>query len=169
MGAEEAGLTPSQRLRLEQLAARLVLDEGFYPGVVVRVAAQLVAEGADGDGLVQLASQPADSKEIDGLEVEGLFLAALAELGLQVPSREAAGWTVARWIATAIVDRVMPPAEGALRLWNVSGECGHPSELVEMLQLHDKWESSVGSDRTAVEDEILAFAPEVIAAADREA
>jgi hypothetical protein len=167
MGAEEAGLTPSQRLRLEQLAARLVLGKGFYPEVAVRVAAQLVAEGAGGDGLIQLASQPAGSKQLDGLEVEGRFLAALAELELHVPSREAAGWTVARWIATAIVDGVMPPTDGALRLWSLSGECGHPSELVEMLELHEAWESAVGSDRTAVEAEILAFAPEVIAAADR--
>lgn len=167
MGAEAAGLTPSQRIRLEQLAARLVLGKDFHPGVVVRVAAQLVAEGVDGDGLVQLASQPADPKKIDGFEVERLFRTALAEVGLLVPSREAAGWTVARWIATAIVDGMMRPGEGALRLWNVSGDCGHPSELVEMLQLHDAWESSFGSDRTAVEDEILAFAPEVIAAADR--
>jgi hypothetical protein len=36
-----------------------------------------------------------------------------------------------------------------------------------MLELHEAWESAVGSDRTAVEAEILAFAPEVIAAADR--
>jgi hypothetical protein len=168
MGAEAAGLTPSQRIRLEQLAARLVLGKDFHPGVVVLVAAQLVAEGAGGDGLVQLASQPADPKEIDGFEVERLFRTALAEVGLAVPSKEAAGWTVVRWIATAMVDGVMPPGEGALRLWNVSGDCGHPSELVEMLQLRDAWESSVGPERTAVEDEILAFAPEVIAAADRQ-
>jgi hypothetical protein len=167
MGEGEAGLTPSQRTRLEQLAARLVLGKGFYPEVVVRVASQLVAEGVDGDGLAQLASQPADSKALDGVEVERLFHTALAELGLQVPSREIAGWTVARWIATAIVDGVMPPDQGALRLWNVSGECGHPSELVEMLQLHDAWESSFGSERTTVEGEIQAFAHEVISAADR--
>ena len=36
-----------------------------------------------------------------------------------------------------------------------------------MLQLHDAWESSVGPNRTAVEAEMLAFAPDVIAAADR--
>ena len=167
MDAEAAGLTPSQRLRLEQLAARLVLGRTFYPEVAVRVAAQLVAEGVDGDGLVQLASQPAGSKALDGVEVESLFRTALTELGLHMPSTEAAGWTVARWIATAIVDGVMPPAVGAQRLWSMSGDCGHPSELVEMLELHEAWESSVGSARAAAEDEILAFAPEVIAAADR--
>jgi hypothetical protein len=44
-----------------------------------------------------------------------------------------------------------------------------PAELLEMLQLHDEWESSVGSDRAAIEAEIVAFVPEVIAAADRKA
>lgn len=50
MGADEAGLTRLQRMRLDELAARLVLGDGFYPEVAVRLAAQLVAEGADGDG-----------------------------------------------------------------------------------------------------------------------
>lgn len=169
MGADEAGLTRSQRTRLEELAARLVLGDGFAPEAAVRLAAQLVAEGADGEGLVELASQPADSTKLDGLEVDSLFRAALVELGLRVPSRDAAGWTLARDVATAIVDGVIPPARGALRLWSLSGECGNPGVLVDMLQLHDAWEESVGSDRTAVEAEIVALAPDVIAAADREA
>jgi hypothetical protein len=169
MGADEAGLTRTQRTRLEELAARLVLGHGFYPEDAVVAAAELVAEGVDVDGLVQLASQPADAKQLDGVEGESLFRTALAELGLPTPSREAAAWTLARSIATAMVEGEIPPATGAHRLWSLSGDCGHPSELVEMLDLHEMWESSVGSDRTAAEAEMLAFAPEVIAAADREA
>ena len=167
MGADEGGLTRSQRMRLDELAARLVLGYGFYPEVVVGLAAQLVAEGIDGDGLVQLASQPADSTKLDGVEVESLFRSAFAELGLEMPSREPAGWTIARLIATAIVEGEIPPATGAHRLWSLSGECGHPAELVEMLDLHEMWESSVEPERTAAEAEILAFAPEVVAAAGR--
>ena len=168
MGADEAGLTRSQRMRLEELAADLVLGYSFYPEDAVSTAAELVAEGIDGDGMVQLASQPADLNAIDSQEVEILFRSALAEVGLQPPSREAAGWTVARSIATAIVEGEIPPATGAHRLWSLSGECGHPSELVEMLDLHEIWESSVEPERTAAEAEILAFAPEVVAAADRQ-
>jgi hypothetical protein len=169
MGADEAGLTRSQRMRLEELAARLVLGYGFYPEDAVRTAAELVAEGVDVDGLVQLASQPADVNAIDSQEVEILFRSALAEVGLQPPSRETAGWTLARPIATALVEGEIPPGTGAHRLWSLSRDCGDPGELVEMLQLHDEWESSVGSDRAAIEAEIVAFAPEVIAAADRRA
>jgi hypothetical protein len=167
MGADEAGLTRSQRMQLEELAARLVLGYGFYPEDAVRTAAELVAEGVDFDGLVQLASQPADVNAMDSQEVEILFRSALAEVGLQPPSRETAGWTLARPIATALVEGEIPPATGAHRLWSLSGDCGHPAELVEMLELHEMWESSVEPDRTAAEAEILAFAPEVVAAADR--
>jgi hypothetical protein len=167
MGADEAGLTRSQRARLEELAADLVLGYGFYPEDAVRTAAELVAEGVDVDGLVQLASQPADVNAIDSQEVEILFRSALAEVGLQPPSRETAGWTLALPIATALVEGEIPPGTGAHRLWSLSRDCGHPGELLEMLQLHDEWESSVGSDRAAIEAEIVAFAPEVVAAAGR--
>lgn len=169
MGADEAGLTRSQRMELEELAARFVLGDQFRPEEAVGLAARLVAAGIDGDGLVELASQPADSTKLSGFEVERLLRATLAELGLPVPSRDSAAWTTARWIATAIVDGVIAPGEGARRLWSLSGECGHPGELVEMLQLEEAWEESVGSDREAAEAAIVAFAPEVIAAADRRA
>lgn len=167
MGTDQSGLTPSQRARLEELAADLVLGYSFYPEDAVSTAAELVAEGIGGDGMVQLASQPADVNAIDSQQVEILFRSALAEVGLQPPSREAAGWTVARSIATAIVEGEIPPATGAHRLWSLSRDCGHPAELVEMLELHEMWESSVEPARTAAEAEILAFAPEVVAAADR--
>ena len=50
---------------------------------------------------------------------------------------------------------------------SLGGDCGNPHELSWMLQLHDAWESSVRPHRAAVEAEMVAFAPEVIAAADR--
>jgi hypothetical protein len=169
MGADEAGLTRSQRMELEELAARLVLGDQFRPEEAVGLAARLVAEGIDGEGLVELASQPADSTKVSGFEVERLLRTTLAELGLPVLSRDAAAWTMARWIATAIVDGVIPPGPGAVRLWNLASECGYPAELVEMLQLEEAWEESVGTARAAAETAIVAFAPEVIAAADRRA
>ncbi|MBB5165946.1 hypothetical protein [Mycobacterium sp. AZCC_0083] len=102
---------------------------------------------------------------IDSQQVEILFRSALAEVGLQPSSRETAGWTLVRPIATALVEGEIPPGTGAHR--SLSRDCGHPGELLEMLQLHDEWESSVGSARAAIEAAIVAFAPEVIAAADR--
>lgn len=167
MGPDAAGLSPSQRIRLEQLAACLVLGEGFSPEDAVGVAADLVAEGIHAEGLVQLACEPADEKGLDGRAVEARFRIAIEEVGLELPSREAAGWLMARWIATSMIERVVSPHEGALRLGNLWRECGQAGELAEMSQLSDAWESSVGPDEAAVLAEILAFAPEVIVAADR--
>jgi hypothetical protein len=66
-----------------------------------------------------------------------------------------------------VVDGAISPEDGSRRIWSLSRECADPGEMIEMLQLHDAWESSVGPDRAAVEAEMLAYAPEVIAAADR--
>jgi hypothetical protein len=154
-------------MRLERLAAWLVLDDGFRPADAVRLAEELVADGIDVDGLVQLACQPADEKVLDGREVEALFRTALAGVGLLPPSREAAAWTSARWIGASMIKGVISPASGALRLGDLWSECGHAGELAEMLHLVDAWESSVGPDRAAVEAEMLVFAPQVISAADR--
>lgn len=167
MGADDASLNPSQRIRLQQLAAGLVLGEGFRPEDAIYLAADLVAEGIDTEGMVQLASQPADWKVVDGRHVEGLFCTALAEVGLEPPSREVSAWMMARSIAASMVERTVAPGEGALRLWFLWDDCGRAGELAEMLQLHDAWEASLGPDRVAVEAQILAYAPEVITAADR--
>jgi len=154
-------------MSLELLAAGLVLGTAYRPEDAVRSAADLLAEGLDSEGLVQLACLPTDVRLIDGDEVAVLIRVAFDELGLRVPSAEASGWTMARWIATAMMEGVLPPGEGAGRLWGLSRECGDAEELVEMLQLHDAWESSVGADRVAIEAEMLGFAPSVITAADR--
>jgi len=74
---------------------------------------------------------------------------------------------MARWIARSMMDGAIPPGRGALRLWALWRDCQQAAELAEMLQLHDAWEESVGPARAAAEAEILAFAPEVVAAADR--
>ena len=167
MGTGREPRASSDRIRLEQLAARLVLDEDFDPAEAVATASELVAKGIDADRIVQLACQPADRGRLNGSEIEDLFRGALEDLGLEIPSREAAGWITARWIASSMMDGALPPGRGALRLWALWRDCRRAPELAEMLQLHDAWEQSVGPARAAVEAEILAFVPEVVAAADR--
>ena len=167
MDADWEPLDPGDRLRVGQLAARLVLNEDFDPAEAVATASELLAKGVDVNGVVVLACQPVDRAALNGSEVEDLFRAALEDLGLEVPSREAAGWIVARWIARSMMDGAIPPGPGALRLWALWPDCQQPAELAEMLQLHDAWDESVGPARAAAEAEILAFAPEVVAAADR--
>jgi hypothetical protein len=167
MGADREPLDPGDRRRVGQLAARLVLDDDFDPAEAVATASELLAKGVDVDGVVVLACQPVDRAALNGREVEDLFRAALEDLGVEVPSREAAGWIMARWIARSMMDGGIPAGQGALRLWALWRDCQQAAELAEMLQLHDAWEEAVGSARAAVEAEILAFAPEVVAAADR--
>ena len=167
VGAGEAHLTPSQRSRLQLLAVDLVFDEQFRPEEAVSVAADLLAEGVDTPAIVELAILPADLKVLYRCEVEELLRVALTELGLQLPSVEEAGWVVARLIAASMIEQAVPPAVGARRLWSLMDECGYDAELLTMLDLHEAWESSVGSDQVRIEAEMLAAAPAVIAAADR--
>jgi len=93
----------------DELAARLVLGYGCYPEDAVRTAAELVAEGVDVDVLVQPASQPADVNALDSQEVEILFRSALAEVGSPTAVEGNRRVTLARPIATALV-------EGEIRL-----------------------------------------------------
>jgi hypothetical protein len=167
MAADRELLEPSDRIRLGALAARLVLDDDFDPAEAVAIAGELLAKGVETHGIVLLACQPADRALLHGSEVEDMFRAAFDDLGLGLPSRQAAGWIMARWIARSMMDGVIPPGRGALRLWGLWRDCQQAAELAEMLQLHDAWEESVGPDRAAVEAEILAFALAVVAAADR--
>ena len=121
------------------------------------------------DGLVQLACRPSRLEGDRRPRDRGPFpyRARRGRYSTRHP-RQATGWTMARWIAVSLNEGVIPPEEGARRLWSLASECGYPGELVEMLQLHESaWESSVGPDQAAVEAEILASAPEVITAADR--
>ena len=129
-------------------------------------AADLVAAGFDGPATVALAAQPADLGKLDRVEVERLFRDLLAEHEVQVPGPGEAGWVMAGWIAQLMIHGALAPAEGALRLWGLWAECGQPDdELTWMLQLHDAWESSVGVERRTIEEEMVAYASEVLAAA----
>ena len=79
-GTDQAPLGPSQRIRLEQLAARHVLGEGFRPEDAVSAAAELVAEEIEVEGVVALASLPADPKRLAGDEVEAEMVAFAPEV-----------------------------------------------------------------------------------------
>ena len=95
-----------------------------------------------------------------------MFRDLLAEHEVRVPGPGEAGWIMAGWIAELMIDGAFAPAEGALRLWGLWQGCGQPGdELTRMLQLHDAWESSVGVERRTIEEEMVAYASEVLAAA----
>lgn len=161
-------LDPTDRLHLQRLAAALVLDDDFRPEVAVAKAADLVVKGVDGPATVELAAQSADGRRLGRMEIERLFCSMAAEVGVPIPESREAGWITAQWIAELMVAGAIPPAVGASRLSSLWRVCGAGAELAWMLQLLDAWEGSVGSEQGGVEREMLAYALEVIAAAQRE-
>ncbi|HEV2071724.1 MAG TPA: hypothetical protein VGR26_18220 [Acidimicrobiales bacterium] len=102
------------------------------------------------------------------MEIERLFRSMAAEVGVPIPESHEAGWIRVQWIAELMVAGAIPPAVGASRLSTLGRVCGAGAELTWMLQLLDDWEASVGSEQGEVEREMLAYAPTVIAAAQRE-
>ena len=152
---------------LRRLSAALVVHEGFTVEDAVRVASDVVGAGADSPSAVALAAQPVESGTRMS-EVMVLYRDMLDELGRPIDQVPESGWERARWIAERIQEGSIPAGSGAFQLWRLSDDLGPPSdELVWMLQLHDAWESSDGEARRLVEEEIVAFTPKVMAAADR--
>ncbi len=142
---------------------------GFRPVDAVAVAADLVATGIEEPAVVKLAIQSTDPNALRDDDIRALFDDCCAALGLDVPSISEAGWQRARDIATTIIAGIVPPGEGAARLWPLWEECGGVpgSDPLDMLQLFEEWEGSVGDARRRAEERIVASARSVIADADR--
>jgi hypothetical protein len=164
----DAAVAAELRIPLLRLGAEIVLG-GMKPEVAVALASELLANGVESEAVLELATLPPDPNRLSVFEVEPLARRMLADLGVTIPSTGDAGWIMARFIAEAMISGAIEPPRGALRLWGLWRECGAEpgDELVEMLHLHDAWEASVGSERDAIEVEMLQCAPRVVAAADR--
>lgn len=156
----------SRDRQLMRLGATIVLG-ALQPEQAVGLATALVAAGSDCTAAVELASMPSDPKRLSIDDVEPLARRMLADFGVELPSRSGAGWTVARFIAEAMIAGAIDPPTGALRLWSLWRICGEPGdELTWMLQLHDAWEQAVGERRAAIERKMVEYAPAVVAAAE---
>ncbi len=162
----EASASAEQERNLRRLGANLAL-RSLDLADSVEVAISVVSSGCASPAALTLAALPSDSKKLSSYEVEPLVRSMLAELGQSIPSESAAGWTVAGYIAEAMIAGAIDPPTGAHRLWGLWHVCGRPGELAEMLQLHDEWESSVGQRRTEIEVEMLGFASTVAIVAEQ--
>ena len=69
--------------------------------------------GSDSPALYELA----DAKGKDTESIRKLFLRAVGELGVTLPSQEMAAMTFAREIARKVVERTLTPYVGARRIW----------------------------------------------------
>jgi hypothetical protein len=163
----EAEANSELRRDLRRLGAILILGNLDLENAV-EVATSVVASGVDSPSAVALASLSLGAKRLSSFEIEPLVRTMLAELGCAIPNENAAGWTMAGFIADAMTVGALDPPTGAHRLWGLWHICGTPGdELTDMLQLHDAWEASVGERKTEIEAEMLAYAPTVAAAAKR--
>ena len=90
-----------------------------------------------------------------------LFLKAMKEVGLEVPSPDAARRGMVRSWAAQIVDGELDPYEGARRIWCQGWEpLGSPPDLTVFVGLASEWEDDPES-REAYESEIIAAAREL--------
>jgi len=145
-------LTKSQRRAVIQMAASLELEEresadprvraiaDFRPEVAVALAADLLAAGIETPGVIDLASLPADVRDLHRSDVELLARSMLVELGVSLPPAQTAAWIVADGLARKIRDGSMAPGVGATQLWHLWIEMGAGplvGQVAEMLPLSE--------------------------------
>jgi len=170
VAVNDAPLPTKLGTTLRRLAAALVLHDGFQPDEAVRSAADLVAAGIVTPATKALADRPADAAPHNRGEIVALFTEVLAEVGTPLPAVPEAGWARARWIAEEMQAHAIEPGPGAFHLWRLWQDCGTPDdELTWMLQAHDAWQTAQAEGKALIEQEILAYVPNVIAAAERNA
>jgi hypothetical protein len=78
------------------------------------VAVQALENGYDSPSLRQLAGADASNPQ----QIRSLFLKALDELNLPLPSAREAGLSLARSIANEVLEGTVMPYEGAKRIWH---------------------------------------------------
>lgn len=97
---------------LEITACRLVI--GDLPSEnLPSIATEALVHEVDSPSLRQLAGLASG----DVREAYDLFRAALDELGLPLPDKDAALWRLTRLVATQVVAGSVPPYEGARWIW----------------------------------------------------
>jgi hypothetical protein len=96
-------------------------------------------------------------------EAAELFERALRETGQVLPSEEAAKRLVVAAVLRDIVAGATEPYRGAVELWCLWGELGHPDDLAVFVSLEDDY-AEHPERRPRLEQEIIAAARDRIAA-----
>ncbi|MEW2356390.1 hypothetical protein [Spirillospora sp. NPDC029432] len=98
---------------------------GLYPEGLPMVAAEALTRGVDSSALRELAGCDGS----DAREVQDLYLAAMEELGLEIPDADEVLWERVRVLAGRIADGSIAPYEGVLGIVRHGGGLGWPGEL----------------------------------------
>jgi hypothetical protein len=117
--------------------------------------------GLDGLALRELAGlRPADHNE-----APELLMRVASELGLEVPTPEAAGWRfVRRWAADLLDGRRSPIDAARLIWWEGWERLGRPESLTPFVGLASEWEDDP-AHRAKYEDNMKQVARRVLATA----
>ncbi|MBN9326958.1 MAG: hypothetical protein BGO38_14355 [Cellulomonas sp. 73-145] len=119
------------------------------------VASRALAHGVDVPALRELAALGRQ----DPREARDLFLLAMAQLGIEPPTR----WDAVRSWARQIVNGTIEPYEGARLIWWQGWEAlGRPDELTPFVGLASEWEDDPGR-RAAYDDDIVSAARRLLA------
>lgn len=142
-------------LRLASL--RLSVGEQA-PEELPDLAAEALARGLDSQSLRMLAGAPKDAYD----DNRSLFIAAMNELGVDVPLPDAATRELVCYWAAEIVAGALSPYDGARRIWLRGWErLGRPDDLTVFVGLASEWEDDP-ERRDAYERDILAAAHDLI-------
>jgi hypothetical protein len=121
---------------LQLVLARVAMAEQETSELPLIAASALVG-GVDSPSLQYLAGHPG----VDVRECRDLFLAAMEELGVPMPSRDDARRAMARAWAGEMVAGALTPYEGSRLIWRKAWDADDgPDELTVFVGLASEWE-----------------------------
>jgi hypothetical protein len=124
------------------------------------LAADALAHGLDSPALRQLAG----TSRSDVRDARDLFLHAVEELGLEVPSIDTALHAMAKAWAEDMLHGRLAPRQAAGLIWSkASSALGHPTDLVSFVALADEWDDNPEA-REEIERLMLNEAASLVAA-----
>lgn len=135
---------------LRLVLARVLVDDQDN-GELPMVAAWALAGGVESPSLAELAGQSGD----DVRECRDLFIAAMGELGVQLPAADEGWRAMARYWAREMVAGILTPYEASrLIWWKAWGAGNRPDDLTVFVGLASDWEDHP-EDRSELERQMM--------------
>jgi len=101
------------------------------------IATNALVEGIDSESLRELAG----TLPIQYQNARDLFLSAMSELNITIPSEQQARWSAVRhWAIDMVEGRLDPRAASGLIHWDGWNELDQPKSLTVFVALEDEWD-----------------------------
>ncbi|MFF5263453.1 hypothetical protein ACFY4C_31365 [Actinomadura viridis] len=134
----------------------------LFPEDLPRVAAEALARGLDSASLRELAGLNGSD---DVRDIRALYLAAMEELGIELPDEQTVRWDRVRTWARRMVDGMTTPVEGAAKIDAESVALESPAKLSDFTYLLALW-GEFPDRRQSLEASMLESARELVAQSD---